>query len=188
MIWNVKSKCNRMTLKLWWHKFNYMSKHTHMLLWETEQNMHLDVDFMLPDFIHAPQMDFLWTGQSGGPPTVWDQGLKYLLAVYKEKKKNSTAISHRVRRQEGWTDQTGDEQRSTCNPATSPPVNEPEESGLWRNCLPEAMNHTEHKSHVQWIAQGSIKVHTEVWVFFVLYSIWLSVTSLSIACFVHFQV
>lgn len=103
-------------------------------------------------------------------------------------KKNSTAISHRVRRQEGWTDQTGDEQRSTCNPATSPPVNEPEESGLWRNCLPEAMNHTEHKSHVQWIAQGSIKVHTEVWVFFVLYSIWLSVTSLSIACFVHFQV
>lgn len=134
MIWNVKSKCNRMTLKLWWHKFNYMSKHTHMLLWETEQNMHLDVDFMLPDFIHAPQMDFLWTGQSGGPPTVWDQGLKYLLAVYKEKKKNSTAISHRVRRQEGWTDQTGDEQRSTCNPATSSPVNEPEESGLWRNC------------------------------------------------------
>ena len=92
MIWNVKSKCNRMTLKLWWHKFNYMSKHTHMLLWETEQNMHLDVDFMLPDFIHAPQMDFLWTGQSGGPPTVWDQGLKYLLAVYKEKKKTAQQL------------------------------------------------------------------------------------------------
>ena len=37
-------------------------------LCETEQNVHLHVDFILPDFVHAPQMDFLWTGQSGGPP------------------------------------------------------------------------------------------------------------------------
>lgn len=98
-IWNDKPKRNRMTLKLWWHWFNYMSKHIHMLypFMRNRTKRAPSCGFHTSRFRSCPSNGFSMNRSERRAPYSLRSRAQVSVGSLQREKKNSTTISHRVR-------------------------------------------------------------------------------------------